>query len=29
MAVQWHPEEMPSDEISRRLLAGFAGWIAD
>lgn len=29
MAVQWHPEEMPSADISHRLLAGFAGWIAD
>jgi putative glutamine amidotransferase len=27
MAVQWHPEEMPADETSRRLLAGFARWM--
>jgi putative glutamine amidotransferase len=29
MAVQWHPEEMPDDVVSRRLMAGFASWIAD
>jgi putative glutamine amidotransferase len=29
LAVQWHPDEMPADEISRRLMAGFAGWFAD
>ncbi|MGH7721841.1 MAG: gamma-glutamyl-gamma-aminobutyrate hydrolase family protein [Candidatus Dormibacteria bacterium] len=28
MAVQWHPEEMADDVVSRRLLAGFAGWFA-
>jgi len=28
MAVQWHPDEMPGDTISRRLMAGFAGWFA-
>ncbi len=28
MAVQWHPDEMPGDAISRRLMAGFAGWFA-
>jgi putative glutamine amidotransferase len=28
MAVQWHPDEMPDDAISQRLMAGFAGWFA-
>jgi len=27
MAVQWHPEEMPGTELTKRLAAGFAGWI--
>ncbi len=26
MGVQWHPEEMPADETTRRLMAGFAEW---
>lgn len=28
MAVQWHPDEMPNDDISHRLMAGFAKWVA-
>lgn len=28
MAVQWHPEEMPDDDVSHRLMAGFATWVA-
>jgi putative glutamine amidotransferase len=28
MAVQWHPDEMPDDVISHRLMAGFASWVA-
>jgi putative glutamine amidotransferase len=28
MAVQWHPDEMPDDAISHRLMAGFASWVA-
>jgi gamma-glutamyl-gamma-aminobutyrate hydrolase PuuD len=27
MSVQWHPDEMRSDDTSRRLLAGFAQWM--
>ena len=27
LAVQWHPEEMPDAETSRRLVEGFARWI--
>ncbi len=27
MSVQWHPEEMPTAQTSRRLMAGFAEWL--
>lgn len=27
LAVQWHPEEMPEADSSRRLVAGFADWV--
>jgi putative glutamine amidotransferase len=27
MSVQWHPEEMPAAQTSRRLMAGFAEWM--
>lgn len=26
-AVQWHPDEMPADPLTRRLAAGFAAWV--
>lgn len=27
MSVQWHPEEMRDDQVSRLLMAGFADWL--
>jgi putative glutamine amidotransferase len=27
VSVQWHPEEMPGAQTSRRLMAGFAEWL--